>query len=241
MPLHSFTDFQRLRATTAAPTYFKSFFHEATKTTFNDGGIKHNNPVFVANREREILWPKLAQQDPDLLLSIGTGFDSNAKASHDNPGPKSKAGVEGYLRRMLRIALDAIQDNLDCEMTWRNFIASLHILPHDEEKRSKYRRLNPNLINSLPKLDDVSQMDDIQERTRSSLPPGLYMSIADTLVATLFYFKMGKVSKMPKEHGSRYWRYTGKQIKHIHNHLIFSNSYPLRYNPVSTTAGGRIP
>lgn len=181
----------RLRATSAAPTYFKSFFHDATKITFNDGGIKYNNPVSLSDNERKILWPSLAKHDPDLLLSIGTGFDGGANTPQTNPGPRSIAGIEGYLRRMLRIALDAIQDNLDCENAWLKFTRKLQINENDERKR-KYRRLNPDFTGSLPKIDDVTQIDDLEKKTKQTFLqyPAIYESIADTLIASLFYFEM---------------------------------------------------
>jgi patatin-like phospholipase/acyl hydrolase len=64
---------QAAAATSAAPTYFKPFMHEATKRTYLDGAIYHNNPVRLAQRESKLLWPDVANRDPDIFLSIGTG------------------------------------------------------------------------------------------------------------------------------------------------------------------------
>ena len=33
----------------------------------------HNNPASVANHERKFLWPDVAENSPDILLSLGTG------------------------------------------------------------------------------------------------------------------------------------------------------------------------
>jgi predicted acylesterase/phospholipase RssA len=63
-------------ATSAAPTYFKPFLHGRTSRTFMDGALCYNNPTRVANTERKLLWPDVADQRPDLLLSIGTGTNS---------------------------------------------------------------------------------------------------------------------------------------------------------------------
>lgn len=197
-----------MRATSAAPTYFKSFFHEPTKITFNDGGIKFNNPIFIADNERKLVWPDLAEQDPDILLSIGTGYNSKAKANTSNPGPRSKIGMEGYVRRMLRIALDAIQGNLDCEATWRDFISRL---PKNDEKCRKYARLNPDFENTLPRLDDVKQIDYLQTRTKQTFSsnPGWYEPIAETLIASLFYFEMDGGGVAVEEEGIMVWRCQG--------------------------------
>lgn len=64
-------------ATSAAPGYFKEFYHQSTGMGFLDGALYHNNPVNVANRERKYLWPDVANARPDLLLSIGTGRSSS--------------------------------------------------------------------------------------------------------------------------------------------------------------------
>lgn len=61
------------RATSAAPPFFKAFEHEASKQVYHDGAIYYNNPVKVAYNERKILWPDIAKNEPDILLSIGTG------------------------------------------------------------------------------------------------------------------------------------------------------------------------
>ena len=60
-------------ATSAAPGYFKEFYHQPTGRAFLDGGLYYNNPIHVANRERKHLWPDVSNNRPDLLLSIGTG------------------------------------------------------------------------------------------------------------------------------------------------------------------------
>jgi hypothetical protein len=35
--------------------------------------IYYNNPVRVANHERKYLWPDVAGNLPDIILSVGTG------------------------------------------------------------------------------------------------------------------------------------------------------------------------
>ena len=62
-------------ATTAASPFFKAFDHHASKRRYLDGAYFNNNPVYVAHLERRLLWPDVAKQEPDILLSIGTGQD----------------------------------------------------------------------------------------------------------------------------------------------------------------------
>jgi hypothetical protein len=37
--------------------------------------VYYNNPVKVANNERKILWPDVAEAPPDIILSVGTGMN----------------------------------------------------------------------------------------------------------------------------------------------------------------------
>jgi hypothetical protein len=51
--------------------------------TFQDGGLKHNNPVNLALWECLHIWPSVVK--PDLLVSLGTGTDreiQSPSASH---------------------------------------------------------------------------------------------------------------------------------------------------------------
>ena len=63
-------------ATAAAPPYFKAFYHTETQRTYLDGAFYNNNPARVAQQERKILWPDIANQAPDIFLSIGTSQDA---------------------------------------------------------------------------------------------------------------------------------------------------------------------
>lgn len=60
-------------ATSAAPSYFKPFYHQASGRSYLDGALYNNNPVRVAHREIPMLWPDVSKKAPDIFLSIGTG------------------------------------------------------------------------------------------------------------------------------------------------------------------------
>ena len=72
-------------ATSAAPSYFKPFIHEATERTYLDGALYHNNPVRLVRSEAQLLWPDVADEHPDILLSIGTGQDRHQTKSQEHP------------------------------------------------------------------------------------------------------------------------------------------------------------
>ncbi|KAF5614105.1 hypothetical protein F25303_14158 [Fusarium sp. NRRL 25303] len=63
------------------PSYFPPYQLEASKTTFFDGGMWRNNPTDVAMCEAKVLWPDILE--PDLTLSLGTGYQDDDPAEDD--------------------------------------------------------------------------------------------------------------------------------------------------------------
>jgi predicted acylesterase/phospholipase RssA len=87
-------------ATSAAPSYFKPFTNEKTKRVYLDGALYYNNPVEVANRERMLIWPDVAEKHPDVILSLGTGQNaSKIKEELENEIKKDSYGVKFDPRR----------------------------------------------------------------------------------------------------------------------------------------------
>ncbi|KAH7459890.1 hypothetical protein FOMA001_g2279 [Fusarium oxysporum f. sp. matthiolae] len=58
--------------------YFPPYQPETFKTVFFDGGMWRNNPTDVAMCEAKVLWPDI--QEPDLTLSLGTGYQDDDPA-----------------------------------------------------------------------------------------------------------------------------------------------------------------
>jgi hypothetical protein len=77
-PLSELQVCEAAAATSAAPGYFKEFYHRQTNQIFLDGALYHNCPAQVAHRESRLIWPDTADMQPDILLSIGTGMDGEA-------------------------------------------------------------------------------------------------------------------------------------------------------------------
>lgn len=178
------------RATSAAPRIFKPFCHEPSGQIFQDGAIYHNNPVEVAMQERRLIWPDVAEAHPDLVLSIGTSYNSASSKQATAPQRMARWGMISHVKQLAKIAIDHIQSTLNSEQTWRNYIQT-HPVP--ERLKDRYIRLNLPLENDPPKLDDVSAMTDLNEMTRSRYTSRReeMRSIADRLIATSFYFECG--------------------------------------------------
>lgn len=232
------------RATSASPRFFKPFFHKPTGYSFNDGGLKFNNPVVVADQEWKLLWPNLANKHPDILLSIGTGYDPNPKPEMDKGGRRlrAKRGALEFAKVLLKIATQQIESSVGCEQTWSNFLRSLPI--HDEDKAAKYHRLNIDLPNKLPRIDQVDHMALLRRAAEDFCYNNpLIDQISTKLIASLFYFRLDGASRMSQgmkwdcegtilcrlEPGSDALRRLCKRLEtrrngpHLRNHLFFIN------------------
>jgi len=178
------------RATSAAPTYFRPFPHEASKQLFYDGGVYHNNPIHIAERERKLIWPELVDQEPDLVLSIGTLFCPKTKVRHTAKWAPPPKGILANLKFLATMAYDHLHTSLDSQRTWNEF-ASLAGLD-----QRRYVRLNPELDVQPPKLDEVDKMQFLEEETRRLIGGDQSLKrLARQLLATSFYFEDGD----PKE------------------------------------------
>jgi predicted acylesterase/phospholipase RssA len=179
------------RATSAAPRYFKPFHHEESSQTFLDGALYHNNPIGVADSEWKLIWPSNLSSHPDIILSLGTGFDPQKR----QPQQRNAAMRPGIVRNgkfLLKIAADHIEDALDCEKTWDEYVRRI---PHDS--RSRFVRYSPKLVKCLPALDDVYLVESLQDLASKHLSEekeaaGI-QKLAMQLIATSFYFETEKV------------------------------------------------
>jgi len=211
------------RATSAAPTFFKPFRHPQTKEGYIDGALYHNNPVRIAVDESKLLWPDAEDCPADILLSIGTGqhgadtdvfldavrYDSRRvhirQMLHQvKPTPKKKRSIPGLRalsewESLLTMFKKRSESALDAELAWRDFHKAV---PHTSIDR--YIRVNPRTINPTPKMDDKSQIDNLQDEIRSGLDtPKMRATIAEIahrLIASSFYFDKSGPSRHADGH-----------------------------------------
>lgn len=162
--------------------------HEPSKQVYADGGIYHNNPIMIADQEWKLLWPQLVDNHPDIVLSIGTSFNPDAKTREKMQRTSTLSlGALNHAKALLRIAMDHIASTLDSERTWNNY---LEILNAPSPYRSRYVRLNPKLDVDPPPLDSVDQMGKIRAITRSIMMKDQKIrDVALQLIATSFYFE----------------------------------------------------
>lgn len=178
------------RATSAAPTYYKQFSHEPSGQVFIDGGIWHNNPVVIADSERKIMWPDVAHLPPDMLLSIGSGFCGKYKRPRRPVRTARRIGIGSNVKAFYRIAVDHIESSLDSEKAWRDYIS---LVSPERDQCWRYRRLNLELDEAPPKLDEVECLSELQMDARRRWASDKEIkSIAQCLVASSFFFEFDK-------------------------------------------------
>ncbi|KAH0289422.1 FabD/lysophospholipase-like protein, partial [Aureobasidium sp. EXF-3399] len=189
-------------ATSAAPIYFKPYTHAKTRMSYIDGGLYHNNPVHVANRERKLLWPEIADKHPDMLLSIGTGqntFETREKLARRSSSPKDGDKSKG-IRRTLEALYQRFDNILDAEHTWAEFEADIN--NRNTEFPSPYIRFNLDLKKKLPPFDAKDKFRefqaDVKQRLKDSDVVEMTRDIACSLVASSFYFELTETTQQQR-------------------------------------------
>lgn len=198
----------RLRATSAAPSYFKPLSNTRNGKRYLDGAIHYNNPVQVADSERRLIWPETRDSPPDILLSIGTGCNKKIhKQTQHAPTHQRlisdfedralvfrKKSANSQIRNYFKLAKDRVESLLDPEIAWLTFVSTAS-RARDE---SRYWRMNPDIESELPKLDEVEKVVYLREKMRQvKKGDGFQMqarAIARNLVASCFYADIAKLA-----------------------------------------------
>ena len=195
--------FIRARATSAAPSYFKAFRSTRNKRVYLDGALYHNNPVQVADLERRLIWPDTAGLPPDILLSIGTSCNQSitnkARNSLQEPSfslPDIERESRSRMGKLITLMRNRVGDILNTEITWLRFMSAA--VRGDEDDKKRYQRINPDIKEEPPKLDDKDQRRRLQLLVQRLLKDGTLKrqisSVARQLIASCFYVE---ITQMP--------------------------------------------
>lgn len=178
--------FDRARATSAAPRIFKPFCHHLSKQTYADGAIYYNNPIEIADKERKLIWPNMKDEYPDIVISVGTTLKLDARNLSQLPSTP-RLGVLSHGKSLYKMAVERIASSLDPEKTWDNYISVLQPPPI---YRQRYVRLNPQLSEEPPRLDEVHRMIPLQKLVRERWRDDQKIrQVAVQLIASSFYFE----------------------------------------------------
>ena len=178
--------------------------------TFQDGGLNHNNPIFIATSEARYLYPNCQL---DMLVSAGTGTSKTASlktqpefasdyyiptgpagspVSPTGPSPVSPSGF--WNNRFLARIYRSFMNSMDGERTWSQFY---NYLPQDADR---YIRLNIEL-NKEPELDDTTMMRELAQLTIDGLSKSVLHAVREYIYATCFYFELDKLPILDQDTG----------------------------------------
>ena len=204
----------RARATSAAPSYFRPFVNKETNETFLDGAVYYNNPCKVAYHESKLIWHDVADRHPDILLSIGTGHNSEDSPGSAEPRKRLQKAAklvaddkvsiqtrrnQGFgswfknvaLAQFLQIMVNRVDNILSAEQIWREFRVSVD----DSHGRDghRYMRISPKLGFRPPRLDEKEQIERLSYTVIEKLKGSAYQltiaKIVHRLIASCFYFE----------------------------------------------------
>lgn len=194
LSIQSLTQFNRARATSAAPRMFKPICHKPSKQVYVDGAVYFNNPIQLADQERKLIWPNSCSEYPDIVLSIGTSYNPHSRQPVVEKPATPTLGVVSHGKSLLKIAIDHIASTRDSERVFRNYMS---ILPSTGDNRSRYVRLNPKLLEDPPDLDEFDRLSYIQTVVRGQMAESPEIKkVARQLVATSFFFEKSEAAKI---------------------------------------------
>lgn len=138
----------------------------------------------------------MADEYPDIVLSIGTAFGPNPSRAIERK--TSLRGVIAHGKSLYTIAKNHVTSSLDSEMTWKKYMT---VLQPPSIHRSRYVRLNPQLTEDPPALDEVSRMKYIQDLTREEFNgDDRIREVALKLIASSFYFEKSTLAESKEDH-----------------------------------------
>lgn len=179
----------------------------------------------MADLERRLIWPDIEFSPPDILLSIGTSCKSTTRQEAQNflhsrqrePDPmptRSSSAIEStqqnilkkirkttQMSKVFKILKNRVENILDTEMSWLKFMSDA--ARGDEDARTRYRRINPNLTEDPPKLDDIEKLPHLRRRMHQIMKHADFQKqvgeVARQLVASSFYVEVPYIPTGPPQ------------------------------------------
>ena len=142
-----------------------------------------------------MIWPETALDHPDIMLSIGTGYNSNKNLNNSMPTQfrrPARHGVISNIKNLKRIAEDHIAISTESQRTWN---AWHRMVSRSVDDNNRFYRLNVDCLQDPPALDDISAMRELREYTHQQYGANqIIQKIASHLVSTIFYVHVKSIS-----------------------------------------------
>jgi hypothetical protein len=173
------------------PKLFKHVQHRPSKKVYLDSERSYHNLILLANKEHEIISARdgLVIDHPDIVVSLGTGFETNW-------GQNSKNSYEAWIVSKLKGPVSAktqqrdtksqIPSSAEGDNEWDDY---LNLLPISAPA-SRFVRLNPKLKEGLPAPDDIGDIKALQILVQDYYAHDDEIKrLTGQLFAALFYFE----------------------------------------------------
>lgn len=159
------------------PRLFKPFKIHALDT-YQDGALRHNNPINIALWESKFIWPSIVR--PDVVVSLGTGTRDMSQSPYMT-SPKSFWKATSIPRLW-----ESFKCLIDGQIIWLDLLNRL-----TDRERQNYFRPNVTFRDAEPAIDDVASMDLLAVAVRSKPQgPRERIAVITALLISNFYFEL---------------------------------------------------
>ena len=160
--------------------------HGPSKQIYSDGAIYHSNPIQIADKERKLIWPDLEKAYPDIIVSVGTSLGPLQDPA-DEKTPSPRLNVFSHGRLSYKSGIDQICAGYNSEKTWLSYMS---VLQPASSQRYRFVRLNPQLEEEPPRMDEIDRMLYLQKIVQTKLSSDNNIQrVAHHLIASSFYFE----------------------------------------------------
>lgn len=146
--------------------------------------------------EKGFLWDDVRMEDPDILLSIGTGRGQPAQTDSGLRLPARGIGRRGIFGNTWEYTAGLLENIFDCQTTWSTFLRESTGRRREvgnREYTSRYIRLNVDIPGVVPKLHMHEKMDELESLVRRTGVPSA-KEVAHRLIASCFYLRLTSAS-----------------------------------------------
>ncbi|KAH7393734.1 patatin-like phospholipase-like protein [Cadophora sp. MPI-SDFR-AT-0126] len=162
------------RCGSAAPFYFKPK-HITGLGTFQDGGLRENDPGNLALEEAAVIHPSI--DEPSLVVSLGTGSSRPSEVPRMSPS----RGIlqDGFIARLLRAF----------KLSFGSIRGHKFRSRRREGRKEQYFRFDMEFDGPEPALDDTTKMQELKAAARAAIHGSKELKrLARCVVAELFVF-----------------------------------------------------
>ena len=151
---------------------------------YQDGGLRNPNPTGIAMEEITEVFESKTRRD--LVLSLGTGLPPRTTSPEDSCFRSRLMDCSGL--RFMRWSRERLREALDAEVVHQEVSRMFNAL--DSPSIARYHRLNLELPDGLPRLDDATSMESLMAGVEHCRDVSKLSEIKMALIASSFYFEL---------------------------------------------------